>query len=110
MSVITDFSMKNPFIAAYFKGSDTYIPTSELMYIHSHPLIQPNFLNEIEALINQTAEIFAVRNLKGGPANRFAHLAESLGKLLPILSESNAAEALVILREIYKFCNKIIGK
>lgn len=108
MSVILDFSFNNPMIRDYFNGSEKYVPTSELLYVHSHPLIQPNFVAQVEYLINETAEKMSTK--KGSPVNKFIQLAQSLGKLLPILSDSNAAEALVILREIYQFCNKVIGK
>lgn len=107
MSVIQDFSFNNPLIRDYFEGQGHYAPVPELMYIHSHPLIHPNFLSDIEALVNHTAQVLEEKNMKSGPVNRFVHLAQSLGKLLPILSESNASEALIVLREIYQFCRKL---
>ena len=110
MSVVLDFSFKNPLIRDYFKGKDDYIPVSELMYIHSHPLVTPNFLAEIEVLLNQTSEIALSKRMKDRALQRIIYLTQSLGKLLPLLSESNATEALILLREIYKFCNVVIGK
>lgn len=110
MSVIMDFSFNNPLIKNYFEGSDEYIPVAELMYVHSHPLIHPNFLHDIERLLNQTLEVIVRKNIKGGLHSKFLHLTQSLGKLLPLTAESNAAEALTVLREIYVFCNKIIAR
>lgn len=110
MSVITDFTFNNPFIRDYFLGSDAYVPVPEFLYVHSHPLIRPNFMMEIEVLINNTSEYLQMKNMKGGPVKRFVHLAQSLGAVLPIQDESKASEALRILREIYTFCNKITAK
>lgn len=110
MSVIMDFSFKNPMISDYFKGSDKYVPVPEMMYIHSHPLVMPNFIAEIEELINNTHGVLLSKNVKQGSSNRLVQLAQSLGKLLPILDDNNAAEALCVLREIYKLCLVITGK
>jgi hypothetical protein len=110
MSVITDFTFNNPFIKNYFLGSDEYVPVAEFMYVNSHPLVRPNFIGDVEALIEQTAEFMFARSMKGGPVNRLATLAQNLGTLLPVQDESKAAEALKVLREIYTLCNKIIAK
>lgn len=109
MSVIMDFSLDNPLIREYFEGSDRYAPVAELLYVHSHPLVTPNFVSQIERQINDTAEFMAKKNMKSA-VNRFITLAENLGKQLPLNSGTDASEALKTLREIYQYCNKITGK
>jgi hypothetical protein len=101
-----DFSFNNPLIKAYFEGSDDYAPTSELMYIHTHPLVTPNFLAEIEHQVLVTAHFMLDKGMKGNIQNRFVNLAQRLGTLLPV-EESGASEALRVLRELHQFCNKI---
>lgn len=109
MSAITDFSFNNPLISKYFLGSDDYVPVAEFMYINSHPLIQPNFISQIEVIINETSEYLSRKNMKGGPVSKFVHLAQRLGAVLPAHTEKQAAEALKVLRELYSLCKQITG-
>ena len=109
MSAI-DFSLKNTIISDYFIGKTDDPPIAEFTYIHAHPLIQPNFVSEIELLINETAEYMVQKNMVGKPVNKLFTLAENLGKQLPMDHEDKASEALILLREIYQFCNKLTGK
>lgn len=110
MSVLADFSLNNLQIKQYFNGSDDYVPTSELLYVHTHPLVRPNFLSEIEVLINKASQVMVERNITGVPVQRFTALAQELGRQLPELTEKNAPAVLNTLREIYKLCNTVIGK
>lgn len=105
-----DFSLKNTLISDYFKGKTDSQPLAEFTYIHAHPLVQPNFVSEIETLIHLTAEFMVSKNMVGKPVNKLFTLAESLGKLLPMDTEDKASEALGVLREVYQFCNKLTGK
>ena len=107
---ILDFSFNNPRIRNYFEGSDEYVPVEELLYVHSHPLVRPNFLAQIESILNLTAEHIIEKSMKGKPINKFVQLTENLGKLLPGISKENSAEVLKVLREIYSHCGKVTGK
>lgn len=110
MSVLGDFSFNNLQIRQYFKGSDSYAPTSELLYVHSHPLVRPNFLAELETMINEASQVMVQRNMTGAPVQKFTALAQALGRELPELTDKNAAAVLGTLREIYKLCSTITGK
>lgn len=110
MSTLTDFSFTNTQIKEFFEGSNSYIPVSELLYVHSHPLIKPNFLAEIESLINITGEIMVQKKMSGAPVKKFTSLAQDLGRELPELTEDNAVSVLGTLRDIYKLCTTITGK
>lgn len=107
---IQSLSLSSPKIKAFFEGSDKYVPTSELLYVHSHPLLRPNFLDEIEALINQTATTMQEKAMTGKPVERLTIMATKLGRLLPDLNRSNAPQALDVLRDIYRLCLQITGK
>ena len=107
---IIDFSFNNPRIREYFEGSDEYIPSEELVYVHTHPLIRPNFLAQLESIVNLTAEHIIEKSMRGKPVNRFIQLTENLGKLLPGISKDNSAEVLKVLRDIYSHCGKVTGK
>jgi hypothetical protein len=110
MTTLADFSFSNLQIRQYFEGSNEYIPTSELLYVHAHPLVTPNFLAELEALVNQTSQLMSQKNMKGIVVERFVKLAQDLGRQLPSLTKDNAEVVLSTLREVYKMCNAIIGK
>lgn len=104
-----DLSFSNPAIRDYFNSKTEEPPVSELLYLHSHPLIQPNFLGEVEALINNTSEVMVQKSLMGKPVDRLIVLTTKLGRRLPYITNENAPEVLDILRDIYKLCCKITG-
>lgn len=106
---IADLSLDSPRIRQYFAGDDSYVPTSELLYVHTHPLVQPNFVADIERIVNTTAIYLMGRGMTGKPVERFTELAVRLGSLLPDLNKENAAEALGTLRDVYSLCLKITG-
>lgn len=105
---LADFSFDNPQISGYFKGSDEYIPTSELIYIHSHPLVKPNFLDDLEYLILRTAQLIEQKNIRGAVIEKFATLAMKFGAELPTINEENAPTILSHLREIYQLCTALL--
>lgn len=104
-----DFSFANPSIGDYFDAKTDTSPVSELLYLHSHPLIQPNFLGEIEALINTTADLMEQKAMSGKPVERLATMTTKLGRRLPDVTKENAPEILEILRDIYRLCCKLTG-
>lgn len=105
---LTDLSFKNSQIKAYFEGSDNYVPSSELMYIHSHPLVKPNFLDEMEAIILKTANLIERKNIRGAVIDKITNLTMQFGAELPNISQENAPKILGHLREIYKLCNGLL--
>jgi hypothetical protein len=109
MTTLVDLSFGNYRIRQYFEGSDAYIPAAELLYVHTHPLIKPNFLNEMESFINLTAKEMADRNMKGVIVDKFVNHTKALGVQLPAITNQNAAVILAALREIYKLCISIKG-
>lgn len=106
--IIADFSLNNNQIKSYFEGSDSYVPTSELLYIHTHPLVKPNFIDQIEALINNACTIVVTKSIRGSVIDKFTDLTIKLGAELPNLSQENAPIVLSHLREIYKLCNYLL--
>lgn len=104
MPGLMDFSFNNSQIFDFFKGSDTYVPTSEFLYLHSHPLIKPNFLDQIEAMINKATIKVKSRNINGVLVNQLVQMTKDLGVELSSVTEENAAQILVILRKVYSTC------
>jgi hypothetical protein len=102
-----DFS--NDLIRKYFEGDDSYVPTSELIYLHTRPLIQPNFLAQLEELILQTGKLLLKHNIKGYPLPQLEKLAIDIGQRLPIITNESAPEILHAMREVYKICKEIQG-
>ncbi len=104
-----DLSFKNALIKAYFEGSNDYIPSSELMYVHEHPLVQNSFVTELEGMINRAAEVMVKRNIKGIVVQRFIDATEKLGAELPGINKENAPTVLEHLRAIYKLCDNLLN-
>ena len=102
-----ELTFKNEGIRSYFEGGNDYIPSSELVYLHQHPLIRPNFLTEIDALVISTADIISANNITGKVISDLTNLVILLGKELPDLTDKNAEAVLNTLREIYKLCKHV---
>lgn len=104
-----DLSFANPDIRGYFNSKTEVPPVSELLYLHTHPLVQPNFLGQIESLINTTAELMEQKAITGKPVERLVALTTKLGRRLPVVTNENAPEILDIIRDIYRLCCKLTG-
>lgn len=105
---LNDFSFKNAQIKAYFEGSDSYVPSSELIYIHSHPLVKPNFLDEMEAIILKTAALIERKSIRGAVIEKLTNLTMQFGAELPTISQENAPKILGHLRGIYTICTGLL--
>ena len=105
----SNLSIRSPQIRAYFEGKGTYVPVGELLYLHTHPLVKPNFLADLEMFINQTSEYLVARNMSGKPVERLTVMATKLGRLLPDLNKDNAEQALDVLRDVYRLCSRLTG-
>lgn len=92
--MLVDFTFKNELIKKYFQGDNSYVPISELIYLHEHPLIKESFLVELERKINRAAEVMAARNLQGKVVNRFIESTMNLGALLPKVDQESAPKIL----------------
>jgi hypothetical protein len=104
-----DLSFSNPSISNYFNAKTESPPVAELLYLHTHPLVQPNFLGQIEELINITGDMMEQKAMTGKPVDRLTTLTSKLGRRLPVITNENAPEILDILRDIYRLCCKLTG-
>lgn len=99
-------------IKEYFEGDSKNPPVRELLYAHTHPLIRPTFLSEIESMIGVASEAADRKGIS--PESKVVSdlilNAQKLGELIPSLDETSAPQCLLILRKIYTTCGKIIGK
>lgn len=103
-----DLSFKNELINNYFKGNDDYVPVSELMYIHEHPLIRNTFLAEIETTIYKVRDLLVAKKMTGVVIDKFSNYTIQLGAELPNLSRQNAPTVLNILRNIYNLGKELL--
>jgi hypothetical protein len=103
-----NFSLTNSDIKKYFEGDDSYAPIRELIYLHTHPLIRPNFLIEINNLAVEAGNKLIARNVPNTSSTiaTLEKLCIKLGQNLPESTEA-AEIALPYLRELYILCNKI---
>ena len=103
-----DFSFNNIGIKKYFEGDDSYAPIRELIYLHTHPLVQPNFIIEINNLVKVAGDKLIARNANSSSkaVQDLQDLCIKLGQTLPE-DEVMAEMSLRYLRDLYNLCNKI---
>jgi hypothetical protein len=108
-----DYTFKNTLVQAYFNGDDSYVPLGELKYLHSHPLVSPNFVTELEDIILRA----------GGLAKKYkiSYVTDEVMKEGVIIGQCLKGEGLEItdqsgitmlesLRRLYKLCKDVIDK
>ena len=100
----------NQAIKDYFEYNSEVAPVSELLYAHTHPLVRPTFVSEIESLIGLATEQAIKKDLKlnQGPFSKLISIAQKIGELVQHLDESSAPQCLALLRDVYTLCNKIL--
>ena len=104
MSSLT-LTLANPKILKYFQGTSDIPPTGELLYAHTHPMM-PNFLSEIEILVNITATHFKKNPQKAGAAAKLVSITESFAAKCNKIDEKSAPGILEDLRKVYQFCER----
>lgn len=102
-----DLTSNNSMIKDYFTGVGKYVPSAELIYLHTHPLITPNFVTELEAIIARAGEILA-KHPNAHLISKFTNLAITIGKELPEVNYETAPKILDAMKEISGLCTGII--
>ena len=106
---LIDFTIKgNTQIRSYFEGSNEYLPSSEFIYLHEHPMITTSFLQEIEIIINTTCLCLAENKTSGKILETFISHTRNLGALLPDVNEVTTPKILAELRTIYQYCISLL--
>lgn len=105
---MTNFTIENnQGIRDFLEGSDKYIPTSEVIYLHTHPLVKPNFILQVSDMLEDIGNRFITyRKLTDKIAEELINYAVELEKSLPEINEKNAEKACKAIRNIYTFCKK----
>ena len=104
-----DFTIEgNEGIRKFMEGSDDYLPVSELLYLHEHPLIKPTFLTQIMEKIATLPDDLPLRfpNSYETFGSRLVEATIKLVEALPELNEDTAKRVLLTLRDI----NNIVGE
>ena len=104
---ITDFTLNNPLIKDFLEGKSTYVPSGELVYIHTH-LIQHNFLSEIETMLSIAHQVIDTITIKPKWTNRLLQAYMDLADILPNLNQETAPRILHILKDVYQISKHII--
>lgn len=104
-----DYTFNNTLIKGYFEGDDSYIPTGEIIYLHDHPLVTPNFMTELSQMIRDAGELM-VKHKLGHYAEKLEKIAIRMGTQLPEVNEANATTILGTMREAYKLSNDLLRK
>lgn len=105
-----NFTLDNLVILEFFEGSASP-PISELLYVHERPLLRPNFLTQIDDMVNEASILLEKKGVsKNGSTHRkLADIAIKLGSQLPNLTRTNATVVLETLKDLYILCKKIKG-
>ena len=102
MSVL-DFTFSNTTISHFFKtGYEP--PVNELLYLHSHPLVKPNFINQLEDLaINIGKELEAKKITSGYIVDKLVEITITTGRCLDDLTkdEQTPITLLLAMRDLY---------
>lgn len=102
-----DLTFENQLIKNYFEGDNSYVPSRELIWLHEHPQVRPNFLTELEELVLDVGKIMKKYNLAGHHIEKLMDIAIRIGQRLPIITDETAPEILHAMREAYKICNDL---
>ena len=92
---------ENEGIRKFLDGNNKYIPTQELIYLHSHPLVRPNFLTQIDDLVRSVGEKIIAKGITGKPIEDLSSIFIRIGRQLPDITEDNAEEIVMALRDLY---------
>lgn len=106
--MLIDFTFKNVLIKKYFDGDNSYIPVSEFMYLHEHPLIRESFLVQIEKKVHEAGEIMAKKNMQGKILNKFIECTMCLGAELENVTTESAPRILEELRKVNSLCDSLL--
>lgn len=108
-----DYTFNNTMIKGYFEKEEDsnsefyYIPTYELIYLHTHPLIVPNFMTELSEMIIVAGKAIEKHKLSTYYTDKLTDAAIRIGKELPSINNSNAALILEAMRDAYKLCKDL---
>ena len=85
---ITDMTFNNPKIKAFFlaKEGSEGAPVDELLYLHTHPLIKPTFLNQLEEAIADLEKRAISGHVPNDALEKLIVHAVEIGKPLPELT------------------------
>lgn len=102
---------ENEAIRKFLEGDDSYIPSSEYMYLHDRPLIRPNFITQIQDLVDVVGHKIMKHRLNGKPVDRLEDIAIALGQAMDGEMNSTKANTVVMeLRNLYQHCNNLNRK
>ena len=105
-----DFSLSNPEIKGYFEFTSNTPPEGEIKYLHTHPLVTPNFVEEINILVVKAGERLASAKGIGYDQyiKRIQETCIKLGESIPNMEMPDPANTLFYLREAYTLSNEIL--
>jgi hypothetical protein len=109
--VISFTIQENEGIRKFLEGDDACIPISEYRYLHDRPLLRPNFLTEINDLVDRVGGKVQHKASKQKLATVLTEEAIKLGRYLDgELSDDKIKEILLIVRNLYTYCSDIDRK
>ena len=106
-----DFTLGNPAIRDYFTGRSEAPPVSEAIYLHTHPLVRPNFLTEIMDYIDEQGCKMASRGMETrAPVNELIQIVCEMGELMESLNHSSAPRMLALMKSACDILARVTGR
>lgn len=108
-----DYTFNNPLIRSYFDGDDSYVPVGELIYLHSHPMVRPNFITEIDEIVLRAGQIMVDLKLTHY-SDKLIEEGILIGKALKgdnfEIDYASGQVMLEAMRRVFNMCKDIIDK
>ncbi len=103
-----DFTFNNTNIKAFFDTGENP-PVSEFLYLHSHPLVRPNFILQLEdQILRLNDRALQGKNVSTRVIDELVAISIEIGsKVTSIYKEETAKEILSAFRRSYLLCNSL---
>lgn len=106
------FTIKdNSDIRKFLEGDDSFLPASEILYLHSRPLLRPNFLTEVDDLLNFVFIKYGYSKIPDQYIKKLEEYGVRLGIALgKTLTEDVGKDIAFAIRDIYTMCKELENK
>jgi hypothetical protein len=103
----SQFLLSSPQVKQFFDTGENP-PISELLYLNTHPLILPNFLTEVNDLLEKAGVRIVDQKISGRPIADLIIIGEELKEDIRNLTPETGVRVLTNYRKMYILCKQIL--